>query len=169
MYCFAESHPARACADPRHVTTTTDTATHDGRHMSHSSIPRSGSGPTRGFVTLHAPEPGAEMPWTVRRAPDWAGVPRRRTRRPLLEEPAVHRRRGRAALRRGSDVEMDDPERSIGGTNPDVLFRAPDGARWGLACRAVHGENPRSYFDLFVDGVDLNRKAREKSGPWRGR
>src|SRR5262245_15088228 len=38
-YCVAESHPACARADPRHVTTTRDTATRRDRLMRHSSIP----------------------------------------------------------------------------------------------------------------------------------
>lgn len=62
------------------------------------------------------------------------------------------------------NVEMDDPVHSSGGANPDVLFTTRRGQRWGIACKAVHGEAPMTLFDLMVDGVRQIENARCDTG-----
>lgn len=58
-----------------------------------------------------------------------------------------------AALRDGQDLDLDDPDRSSAGKNPDVIVSMPDGRRWGFACKAVHGDAAMSLFDLIDKGV----------------
>lgn len=47
---------------------------------------------------------------------------------------------GVASCRISRDVQLDDPVHSSGGANPDVLFVSGSGERWGIACKAVHGD-----------------------------
>lgn len=61
---------------------------------------------------------------------------------------------GLAALSCGDEVEIDHPVRSSRRKKPDVTFRGPDGQRWGLEFKVLHGENPRALFGLFEKGVD---------------
>lgn len=59
-----------------------------------------------------------------------------------------------AALRDGRDLDLDDPERSSAGRNPDVIISMPDARRWGLACKVVHGDAPMSLFQLIEKGIE---------------
>jgi len=58
-----------------------------------------------------------------------------------------------ACLKTGSEVELDDPEASSGGKNPDVISRMSDNRRWGFACKVVHGDNPQTLWEAFKKGV----------------
>jgi hypothetical protein len=63
-----------------------------------------------------------------------------------------------AALRIGSDVQLDHPTKSSKGKNPDVLVTI-DGARWGIACKMLNSYDkgcpakPSAYFTNIEDGV----------------
>ena len=84
------------------------------------------------------------------------GNPSPAARAPATDDTAnkiVELSLGVAACRISNDVEMDDPIHSSGGTNPDVLFTSERGERWGIACKAVHGDAPMSMFQLLEDGV----------------
>lgn len=59
-----------------------------------------------------------------------------------------------ACLDVGRDFDVEDPNASAGGANPDVLCTMPDGRRWGLACKVLHSDNPLTLGDRFLDGVD---------------
>ncbi len=54
------------------------------------------------------------------------------------------------SMRCGQDIELDDPVRSSGGRNPDVLVTM-DGVRWGIACKTLHSLHPES----IIDNVNL--------------
>lgn len=60
---------------------------------------------------------------------------------------------GCGLLGRVSQLELDDPVKSSGGTNPDVLCTF-EGSRWGFACKAIHGDASMSLFDNLKKGVD---------------
>ncbi len=51
----------------------------------------------------------------------------------------------------GSDIELDDAKAR--GRNPDVLVTI-DGRRWGIACKALHGDNPQGFIDHLEKAVD---------------
>lgn len=52
----------------------------------------------------------------------------------------------------GSDVMLDDPHGSRG-DNPDVMATFGR-ARWGIACKVLHGNHPQSILNLVASGVD---------------
>jgi hypothetical protein len=60
-------------------------------------------------------------------------------------------------------VEMDDPYRSSGGTNPDVMTDFSK-KRWGIACKVLHSTHPGGYYDHLAKAIDQI----EKSGVERG-
>jgi hypothetical protein len=60
-------------------------------------------------------------------------------------------------------VEMDDPHRSSGGTNPDIMSRFSN-KRWGIACKVLHGTHPGGYYEHLEKAIDQI----EKSGAERG-
>lgn len=59
-----------------------------------------------------------------------------------------------ACLNTGTELEMDDPDVSSKGTNPDILCKMRDGRLWGFACKVIHGDAPMSLFDNLAKGVD---------------
>lgn len=66
---------------------------------------------------------------------------------------------GIAAMRDGRDVDIEDPERSAGGTNPDVMATF-FGKRWGFACKAPISLSPKTYADHVRTGVkQIDRSA----------
>jgi len=69
-----------------------------------------------------------------------------------------------AVMPTATGVAMDDPIRSAGGTNPDVLATMLDGRRWGFACKVVHGDNPKSLYDNFEKGVEQIEKSDAEIG-----
>ena len=71
---------------------------------------------------------------------------------------------GLAVLKSAVLVEMDDPSRSSGGENPDVIARMRDGKDWGFACKAVHGDAPKTLFQRLVEGVQQIENSRAEIG-----
>lgn len=57
-----------------------------------------------------------------------------------------------AVLPCGTDIELDDPEKSTG-KNPDVLISIGS-TRWGIACKALHSLNPQSIFENIEKAVE---------------
>jgi hypothetical protein len=51
-----------------------------------------------------------------------------------------------------SDIELDDPVRSAGGTNPDIIATV-NGVRWGIACKVLHSTNPAQLITTIEKGV----------------
>jgi hypothetical protein len=68
-----------------------------------------------------------------------------------------------ALVDRVADLDLDDPVKSSGGTNPDVLFTF-EGHRWGFACKAIHGDAPMSLFDNLKKGVDQIEASEAETG-----
>jgi len=59
-----------------------------------------------------------------------------------------------ACIRTGTDLILDDPVRSSGGKNPDIMCRMRDGRIWGFACKVIHGKAPMSLFQLLESGTN---------------
>lgn len=57
------------------------------------------------------------------------------------------------SMRCGSDVDLDDPDKSSGGKNPDVLVTMA-GQRWGVACKVLHSLHPESIVENVRKGLD---------------
>lgn len=53
----------------------------------------------------------------------------------------------------GVNLEMDDPVRSAGGENPDVIITI-DGQKWGFACKVLHSDNPKTFVDNLKTGIN---------------
>jgi hypothetical protein len=71
---------------------------------------------------------------------------------------------GLLALRAGGrDLEMDAPDHSSGGNNPDVTFGLSS-RRWGLAAKTMHTDNPKTYGDSVEKGVQQIERARVDVG-----
>src|SRR5262249_52444491 len=58
-----------------------------------------------------------------------------------------------AVLGLTSDIELEDVNGSARGPNPDILARMPDGKLWGFACKAIHGDAPRTLFERLSEGI----------------
>jgi len=56
------------------------------------------------------------------------------------------------AMRCGTDVELDDPQTSAGGKNPDVLVTMED-QRWGIACKVLHSIHPEAIIANVEKGL----------------
>lgn len=69
-----------------------------------------------------------------------------------------------ACLARGSDLELDDPEKSSDGTNPDVMCHLADGRRWGFACKVLHGDAPMTFFERMIEGIDQIERSKSQVG-----
>jgi hypothetical protein len=52
----------------------------------------------------------------------------------------------------GTNVQIDHPERSSNGTNPDVLVTI-DGRRWGFACKTLGSRSALTHFDNLAKGL----------------
>jgi hypothetical protein len=57
------------------------------------------------------------------------------------------------AMQIGNHMELDDPDHSSGGDNPDVLITV-DGVRYGLACKALIGRSTEALVQNLVKGID---------------
>jgi hypothetical protein len=66
---------------------------------------------------------------------------------------------GCLALGRGWTVRLDDPDKSSGGTNPDVIFDRC-GREWSIAVKTIHGVPSQTIFDNIKSAV----RQIEKSG-----
>jgi len=51
-----------------------------------------------------------------------------------------------------SDIELDDPDESAGGTNPDIIATIA-GVRWGIACKVLHSRNPLQLLSTVEKGI----------------
>ena len=67
-----------------------------------------------------------------------------------------------AAMRFGTDLDLEPPAAS-GGHNPDVMISA-HGERWGLACKAMHSTNPKTYLDRIRKGIDQIERSEATRG-----
>jgi hypothetical protein len=52
-----------------------------------------------------------------------------------------------------SSLELDDPEHSSGGTNPDVIADL-EGARWAFACKVMHSRSPQTFLNRVREGIE---------------
>src|SRR5688572_16292555 len=58
---------------------------------------------------------------------------------------------------------MDDPEKSSGGTNPDIIAEI-GGVPWTIACKVMHSPLTKSLLDRVREGIDqINRSVAHKS------
>lgn len=69
-----------------------------------------------------------------------------------------------SCLRIGSELSLDDPIKSSGGKNPDIMCRLRDNKIWGFACKVIHGDAPMSFFHLFESGVAQIEKSQAEIG-----
>lgn len=60
-------------------------------------------------------------------------------------------------------LELDDPVRSSGGNNPDVIAQL-DGSRWALACKVMHSPSPKTFLDRVREGIDQIRRSKADKG-----
>jgi hypothetical protein len=60
---------------------------------------------------------------------------------------------GCLALGAGLDVELEDPNKSAGGKNPDVLLSF-EGTEWSIAVKTSHSASPPTIFDNIRMGVE---------------
>ena len=59
-------------------------------------------------------------------------------------------------------ITMDDPERSSGGTNPDIIAEIA-GTKWTFACKVMHSPLAKSLLDRVRDGItQINRSVAHK-------
>lgn len=95
------------------------------------------------------------------------GVPAQTIKAPITDDAAnkiFELRMALACLRTGKDLEMDDPVSSSGGANPDILCRLADGRMWGFSCKVVHGANPMTVADRYLEGIDQIERSRADVG-----
>jgi hypothetical protein len=50
-------------------------------------------------------------------------------------------------------IELDDPETSSGGENPDVMANI-SGARWAFACKVMHTDSPKTFLERVEEGIE---------------
>jgi hypothetical protein len=67
------------------------------------------------------------------------------------------------AMQIGSNLELDDPDLSAGGENPDVLVTV-DEVRYGLACKALFGASTASLIQNLNKGIDQIEKSPADTG-----
>jgi hypothetical protein len=68
-----------------------------------------------------------------------------------------------AAMRIGTNLEVDDPDRSSGGKNPDILVTV-DNVRYGLACKAVFGHSTPTLVQNIEKGIDQIERSPADAG-----
>lgn len=61
----------------------------------------------------------------------------------------------------GTDIELDDEDGK--GLNPDVLVTI-DGRRWGIACKAFHGDNPEGFITHLEKAIEQIEKSPAEVG-----
>ncbi len=86
-----------------------------------------------------------------------AGMPAQTTRASVTDEASnklFELRFALACMRHGTGLLLDDPDRSSGGANPDIICRMSDGRKWGFACKVIHSANPKTVADRFFEAVD---------------
>lgn len=65
---------------------------------------------------------------------------------------------GASCLDIGSDVDLDDPVNSSGGTNPDVIF-THNHNRISFACKKLHANKPQTIIDNITKAADQIQKS----------
>ncbi len=60
---------------------------------------------------------------------------------------------GAAAMHCGGSLDMDEPKKSSGGKNPDILLTI-DQRRWGFACKAIHSLHHEAFIANLAKGID---------------
>lgn len=60
-------------------------------------------------------------------------------------------------------LELDDPVRSSGGKNPDVIAQL-DGFRWAFACKVMHSPSPKTFLDRVREGIDQIQRSNADKG-----
>ena len=58
-----------------------------------------------------------------------------------------------ATMQIGTNLELDDPDESSGGLNPDVMITV-DGIRYGLTCKALFGLSSQALIQNLEKGID---------------
>lgn len=62
-----------------------------------------------------------------------------------------------------SDLELEDPEHSAAGKNPDVI--APlNGSRWAFACKVMHSASPNAFIQRVREGVKQIQRSDAERG-----
>lgn len=61
---------------------------------------------------------------------------------------------GLVAMNISADVELDDPDSSSNGKNPDVLCRLSSGQTWAFACKVIKSEAPMTLFENLIKGIE---------------
>jgi hypothetical protein len=62
------------------------------------------------------------------------------------------------AMQCGTNVRLEDPEKSASGRNPDILADLC-GQRWGIACKVIHSLHPEAFIENLVKGIDQIEKS----------
>lgn len=62
-----------------------------------------------------------------------------------------------------SDVDLDDPDASSGGMNPDVIATF-DNVAWAFACKALHSASAQSMFANVVTAINQIERSPAPSG-----
>jgi hypothetical protein len=60
---------------------------------------------------------------------------------------------GCLALGAGLEIELEDPQKSAAGKNPDVLLKF-EKEDWSIAVKAIHSTSPQTIFDNIRKGAD---------------
>ncbi|MCB1583795.1 MAG: hypothetical protein KDI92_12070 [Xanthomonadales bacterium] len=61
------------------------------------------------------------------------------------------------AIKKCKNIDLDDPNSSSGGANPDVIFDYCE-KRVSIACKTLRGDNSKTIMDNFMSGVkQINR------------
>lgn len=62
-----------------------------------------------------------------------------------------------------TDLELEDPKRSGGGKNPDVIALLND-VRWAFACKVMHTDSAETFLQNVRKGVDQIQKSNAQKG-----
>jgi hypothetical protein len=66
---------------------------------------------------------------------------------------------GCLALGRGWLIALDDPDKSSGGLNPDIIIEL-GGKRWSIAIKTIHGASSQTIFDNIKSAVRQIEKSK---------
>ncbi len=60
-------------------------------------------------------------------------------------------------------IELEDPDASANGTNPDVIAEI-SGTRWAFACKVMHTDSPKTFLERVEEGVEQIQNCRCDKG-----